>query len=124
LSVTGHVVALCVANALMLGVGAGLLPVLHLAETPRELLLRLPLAYAIGLAAAGVVAAELALVDVPVGRVGLPLLAAVTLTVGLRRLARPRPIIASGTPFAHILPAFAILLVIAAYLANAARLLT
>ena len=51
----------------MLVLGAGLLPLLRLARTRRELLLRLPLAYAVGLAATGILAADLAVVDVPVG---------------------------------------------------------
>ena len=70
-AVTMRVLALVAANVLMLGLGAGLLPLLRLARTPQELLARLPLAYAVGLAATGILAAELALVDVPVGWIAL-----------------------------------------------------
>ena len=115
---TAHIVALCLANVLMLVAGAGLLPVLRLARTPREVFVRLPLAYAIGLAATGIAAANLALIHVPVGRVGLPLLAAAAVALGVRELkwsaastARPRSYVA-----------LVVLLVIAAYFANAARL--
>src|SRR6185437_1600697 len=73
---TGHILLLCLANLLMLAVGAGLLPVLRLAHSRRDVVGQLPLAYAVGLAATGIVAANLALVDVSVGRLGLPLLAA------------------------------------------------
>jgi hypothetical protein len=120
--VTGHILLLCLANVLMLAVGAGLLPLLRLAETPRDLLVRLPLAYAVGIAAVGVVAANLALVDVSVGRVGLPLLAAGALALGLPRLGWGRPVSLLPRPPWRFVPAVAILLVSAAYLANAARL--
>jgi hypothetical protein len=119
---TGHILLLCVSNVLMLAVGAGLLPVLQLAETPHELLVRLPLAYAVGIAATGVLAANLALVDVSVGRVGLPLLAAGSLAFGLPRLDRhPRTTTRTRPPW-QLAPALALLLVTAAYLVNAARL--
>jgi len=118
---TAHVVLLVLANVLMLALGAGLLPLLRLAATPRELLLRLPLAYAIGLSATGVIAANLALVHLPLGRIGLPVLAAGALAIGLRRLERGRD---EHGAIASRLPAYALLLVTAAYLGNAARLLT
>jgi hypothetical protein len=119
---TGHIVLLVVANVLMLAVGTGLLPVLRLAEAPRELLVRLPLAYAVGIAATGVIAANLALVGVSVGRVGLPLLAAASLALGLPRLQRRRPRERRAAPSWRLVPAVALLLPTAAYLANAARL--
>ena len=90
---TPHILALCLAQVLMLAVGFGLLPLLRLASTWRELLLRLPLAYAIGLTATGVIATNLALIGISVGRVGLPLLAAATLALGTRRIER------RGTPW-------------------------
>lgn len=115
----GDILLLCLANALMLAVGVGLLPVLRLAETPRELLVRLPLAYAVGLAASGVVGAEVALVDEPLGRLGLPLLAAGSLALGLRRLERGAH---ERTPFLPRLAPLVPLLAVGAYLGNAARL--
>ena len=120
---TADIVAICLANLLMLALGAGLLPLLRLAHTRRELVRRLPLAYAVGLAGTGIAAAELALVHVPVGRITLPILAVAVLVVGLRRLApegppSPRRL----SPLA--LPAFAVLAVTVVYLLNAARLLS
>jgi len=119
--VTAHVALLVLANALMLAVGAGLLPLLRLAATPRALLVRLPLAYAIGVSGVGVIAANLALVHLALGRIGLPILAAAALGFGLRRLEHRR---FEREPIAPRLPAYALLLVTAAYLGNAARLLT
>jgi hypothetical protein len=84
--VTSKIVAIGGANALMLLLGAGLLPYLRLACTRRELVSRLPLAYAVGLAATGIVAADLAVVDVPVGWAVLAACAAVAAVLGLRRL--------------------------------------
>jgi hypothetical protein len=91
--VTGRIVALAIANVLLLGLGVGLLPLLRLADTRRQLVTRLPLAYAVGVAAGGILTAHLALLHVPVGRIGLPLLAAASLALGLRRVwpASPRP---------------------------------
>jgi len=91
--------ALVAANVLMLALGSGLLPLLRLARTRRDLLTRLPLGYAVGLAATGILAADLAVVDVTVGWITLPLLAAGSLALGLRslppgaplRLRRPPP---------------------------------
>jgi predicted Kef-type K+ transport protein len=76
------------ANAAMLVLGCGLLPFLRLARTRRELLTRAPLGYAVGVAATGIVAANLALAHVPVGRILLPVLAAVALLLGIRRVPR------------------------------------
>ncbi len=87
---TSHVVALLVANALMLLLGCGLLPFLRLARSRRELLTRAPLGYAVGLAATGILAAELAVIHVPLGRVLLPLFAVASLGLGLWR-AGPSP---------------------------------
>jgi hypothetical protein len=97
--VTERIIALVGVQLLLLVLGAGLLPLLRLARTRRELLSRLPLAYPVGLAAGGILAADLAVVDVPVGGIALPVLAAASLAGGLIRLpagtrrvrARPRP---------------------------------
>jgi hypothetical protein len=119
--VTAHIAALCLANVLMLAVGAGLLPVLRLARTGREVLVRLPLAYAIGLAATGIAAANLALIGVSVGRIALPILAVLALALGARRLERGTHA-RSNVSLTRLVPAAAVLLVIAAYFVNAARL--
>jgi hypothetical protein len=80
------VIVLLLANLLMLALGAGLLPLLGAARSRPDLLVRLPLAYPAGIAATGIVSAHLALARLAVGRIGLPLLAAVVLVAGLRRL--------------------------------------
>jgi hypothetical protein len=122
--VTASILALVLANVLMLGLGVGLLPLLRLAATPRELVQRLPIAYAAGLAGTGIASAELALVGIPVGIVALPLLMLVVLALGLRRLGRggaAEPEDTRRRPWA--LPALALLAVAAVFLANAARVL-
>lgn len=114
--------AICLANALMVCVGVGLLPVFRLANSRRAALARLPLAYAIGTAATGIVASELAVVDVPVGRIGLPVLAAVSLALGFvlhRRPAAPAP---PRLLRRQLVPVAVLLGASAAFLANAARL--
>jgi hypothetical protein len=121
--VTTHILELSLANLLMLVVGIGLLPVLRLGSTPRSVVLQLPLAYAVGLAATGVVGANLALIDVPIGRVGLPLLAVAALALGSRRLERRRPPDRRPRALLQLVPAAAVLVVVGAYLGNAARLL-
>src|SRR5207302_3694880 len=114
------VLALVLANAWLLAFGAGLLPLLRLARTPSQLLARLPLAYAVGLAAWGILAAELALAHVPAGWLELVLLTVAAGALGLRRLewaasgARPRLV--------RELPSLAVLAVGVAFLVNAARL--
>jgi hypothetical protein len=90
--VTSRIAALALANLLMLVLGCGLLPLLRLARTRRELLLRLPLAYAVGLAATGILAADLAVLDVPLGPLGLVLAAAASLALGLPRLPAGEPL--------------------------------
>jgi len=79
------------ANSLYFAIGVGLLPLLRIAGDRAALLARLPLAYLVGLAATGIVAAHLALIDVPLGLVELVVLAAVTLFFGLRGLSRDSP---------------------------------
>ena len=71
-----RILGLVAANLLLAVSGAGLLPFMRLARTRRELVTRLPLAYAVGVAAGGILVAHLSLVHVPIGRIGLPLLAA------------------------------------------------
>ena len=73
-------------NALYLAFGVGLLPLLRIAGDREALVARLPLAYPVGLAASGILAAHLALIDVPLGTVELVVLAAVVLFLGLRRV--------------------------------------
>jgi hypothetical protein len=119
--VTSKIVAIAGANALMLVLGAGLLPYLRLARTRRELLSRLPLAYAVGLAATGMLAADLAVVDVPVGWVLLAGFAAVAAALGLRRL--PGGSIRLPGSRLRDLPAYAVLAVIAAFAVPLAKLL-
>jgi hypothetical protein len=115
-----RILGLVAANVLMLGLGAGLLPLLRLARTPPQLLARLPLAYAVGLVSAGVLSAELALVHVPVGWIVLAIATVAALVLGLRRLewspAEPRVSLAGQ------LPALAVLVVVAAFLAAVAGL--
>jgi len=87
--VTVRVLDLLAANLLMLVLGVGLLPILRLASSRRELVTRLFLAYLVGMAATGILAADLAVVDIPVGWIVLSLLAVASLVVGLRRLPAP-----------------------------------
>ena len=90
---TTRILELVLANVLMLLLGCGLLPFLRLARTRRELVTRAPLGYAVGLAATGIAGADLAVAYVPVGRALLPILAALSLFLGLRRVpggGRPR----------------------------------
>jgi hypothetical protein len=81
-----RVAALLAANTLMLGAGVGLLPLLGVARTWRELLARSGLAYLCGILFATIVATNLALVHVSFGWVGLAVLAALSLVVGCGRL--------------------------------------
>jgi hypothetical protein len=81
-----RVVALLGANALMLLLGLGLLPWLSVARSWRALVARAGLAYLCGTVAAGLVAANLALVHVSFGWLGLSLLAALAATAGGWRL--------------------------------------
>jgi hypothetical protein len=117
---TTRILALVVANLLMLGLGAGLLPLLRLARTPQQLLARLPLAYAVGLVTTGVLAAELALVHVPVGWIALVVVTVAALAFGLRRLERA-PWEASPALRGRV-PAYVLLAVVGAFLASAAGL--
>src|SRR5256886_10782921 len=80
------------ANLVMLVVGLGVLPLLGVARSWRELVSRSGLAYLCGLVLVGIVAAHLALVHVAVGWIGLAVLPACALAAALWRLrgtARP-----------------------------------
>jgi len=80
------VIGVLLANALFFAIGTGLLPLLRIAPERATLVERLPLAYPVGVAATGIAAAHLALIDVPLGLVELVVLAAVVLFFGLRRV--------------------------------------
>jgi hypothetical protein len=86
--VTGSLLGLVAANLLYFAVGVGLLPLLRIAPTWGEVLSRLPLAYLLGVAATGVAAAHLALIEVPLGLAALVVLAALVLLFGWRRARR------------------------------------
>jgi len=74
------------ANALMVVAGLGLLPVLGVVRSWRQLVARSGLAYLCGIVVAGIVAANLALVRVSFGWIGLGVLAAVSGAAGAWRL--------------------------------------
>jgi hypothetical protein len=102
--VSGSLAGLVFAQALYLAIGAGLLPLLRIAPTRALLLPRIGLAYIVGVAVVGILAAHLALVDAPLGLLELTLLAIGSLILGWRRLrgtptdlTRPR---APGSPVA------------------------
>ncbi len=118
---TSGIAALAAANVVMLALGCGLLPLLRLARTRRDLLVQLPLAYAVGLAATGVLAAELAVFGVAVGPVVLSLIAVVALAAGLPGLPageRSRP----HWPRARDVPAVALLAITSVYVLAGMRL--
>jgi len=81
-----RVAALLAANLLMFCTGLGLLPLLGVARSWRELVARSGLAYLCGILLAAIVAANLALVHVSFGWIGLGVLAALSLVVGSLRL--------------------------------------
>jgi hypothetical protein len=81
-----RVAGLLGANALMLVAGLGLLPLLGVARSWRELLARSGLSYLCGLVLAGVVAANLALVRVSFDWLGLVALGVVCAAAGTWRL--------------------------------------
>ncbi len=72
---TGSLAGLLFANALYVVIGIALLPLLRLARTRAELWAKLGLAYMLGVAATGALAAHLALIGVPVGLLELVVLA-------------------------------------------------
>jgi hypothetical protein len=88
----GNPLLLLAANGLELAVGAGIVLALGLADTHRASLARLGLAYAVGLAAVGILGATLALVGVLLNLPELGVLALCSLAIGLyRRQLRPDP---------------------------------
>jgi hypothetical protein len=74
------------ANALILMTGLGLLPLLGVARSWRTLVARCGLGYLCGIVLAGIVAANLALVRVSFGWIGLSVLAVVSVVAGAWRL--------------------------------------
>lgn len=88
---TGSLLGLLAANVLYFAVGVGLLPLLRVARTRDELVERLPLAYLVGVAATGILAAHLALIEVPLGLAELVVLAGLVVLLGLRRLRGSEP---------------------------------
>ena len=89
---SGSLTGLVFAQMLYLVIGAGLLPLLGMAPTWELWLQRFGLAYMVGVAVVGILAAHLALVEAPLGLLELTVLALVTLVLGWRRLRRsPRP---------------------------------
>jgi hypothetical protein len=89
---TGSLLGLVVANVLYFVVGAGLLPILRVVRTWREAFERLPLAYLLGICATGILAAHLALIEVPLGLAELVVVAAIVALLGWRRLRRAQAI--------------------------------
>jgi hypothetical protein len=83
------VTALLLLQLVFLALGAGALPLLGIATTRAELRARLPLAYLVGVAIAGIVAAHLALVNAAVGVTELVVLAIVVWLFAWRRLREP-----------------------------------
>ena len=79
---TGDVVVLVLVNVLMALFGIGLMLLLGIARTPRQLLRRAPLAYGLGLAATGVVGSTFELLHAPLGPVELTVLAVASLAGG------------------------------------------
>jgi hypothetical protein len=102
--VSGSLTGLLFVQVLYVAIGAGLLPLLRIAPTWRLLVRRLGLAYLIGVAATGILAAHLALLDAPLGLLELTLLAVVVVVLGWRRLRRTEsdlpPLRAPATPVA------------------------
>jgi hypothetical protein len=83
---SGRLLLLLLVQALYVAVGLGLLPLLGIARTRSALCRRIGLAYIVGVASTGVLAAHAALVRVPFGLLELALLASVSLALGLRRI--------------------------------------
>ena len=93
----GNPLLLLAANGLELAAGIGVVVALGLGDRWRALLPRLGLAYGVGLAAVGIVDAELAVAGVPVGLPELFLIALCALLAGLLRL-RTRTTPSDGAP--------------------------
>src|SRR4051812_20339498 len=107
--------ALVGANLLLLVAGMGVLPLLRVAHSWRELAYRSGLAYLCGILLAGILSAHLALVHVGFGWAGLATLAVLSLAAcfwrlrGSERPGRPRP------GWIHVAGAVALVAVIADY---------
>jgi Dolichyl-phosphate-mannose-protein mannosyltransferase len=96
---SGSVAGLVYLQVLFLAIGIGLLPLLSLARSMREIFfVRIGLAYPVGVAATSILAAHLALVHVPLGLVELTLLAVIVLAVGLLRASRIRVAVTPWRP--------------------------
>ena len=78
--------ALVLVNVLMALFGLGLITLLGVARTPRELLARAPLAYAVGLATSGLLGSALELLHAPLGPLELSVLAVASLAGGAFKL--------------------------------------
>jgi hypothetical protein len=89
--VTGDIVVLVLVNVLMALLGVGLMLLLGIARTTRQLLVRAPLAYGLGLAATGVLGSALELVHAPLGAVELTILAVASLAGGGFKLFTREP---------------------------------
>jgi hypothetical protein len=85
---TGSLAGLLFANVLYLAIGVALLPLLRIARTREQLLARLGLAYIVGVAATGILAAHLALLGVPIGLVELVILTVAVAIPAWRRVRR------------------------------------
>jgi hypothetical protein len=85
---TGSLAGLLFANVLYLAIGVALLPLLRIARTREQLFARLGLAYVVGVAATGILAAHLALIGVPVGLVELVIVTVAVAIPGWRRAHR------------------------------------
>ena len=108
---SGSLAGLLFAQVLYVAIGLGLLPLTGIAPTWGLWRLRFGLAYMVGVAAAGIMAAHLALVDAPVGLVELTVLGVVALALGWRRLrgttsatpkrrwTLPRPVVWANVAF-------------------------
>jgi hypothetical protein len=107
--------ALLEANALMFLAGVGLLPLLGIARSWRELVSRLGLAYFCGLAFVGVLAAQLALLRVSFGWIALASTAGVLLVAGGGRLWRTEPPKLLRPSAGGLLAALAVAAVLAEY---------
>ena len=90
---TGSLAGLLFANALYLALGVALLPLLRVARTQDAIWSGLGLAYMLGVAAVGIVAAHLALIGVPMGLTELVVIALALGIAAWRRARRlgPRP---------------------------------
>jgi hypothetical protein len=97
--VSGPLARLLLLNVAFAVMGLGLLPLLGLARTPREILERSGLSYLLGIAAVGVIGTDLAIVGVAFS---LPLFALLLVAVGVGGLARLRAAMRRLPPSADV----------------------